>query len=334
MSGEGEGNGRNAGGGRGAGDEDDDDSDGGGATGRRWRLSRVRRDGVESIPVWNLPLADGRLFWEIAGAPFVEAMRLRGVADVLIARDIAAAVADAAVRLHARHHFERIWITGGLTRMPGFDTAVISALADAPFKPRLSEAGAFAGEAGGRDVLAAFDQPGGVVADVGQTSIKVSVLHAPAAPGTPPAPPAPAYRILRARHLDELPRRFIGAAQVTPAGARAVVEHAAPWIAEAVLDALEAAAPLSVPPALVLALPCPIADDLTLGACTYGWERDASLVPRIATALDQAGAFEGAMRVSVLVLNDAELAALSAPSGALTLALTLGFGPGAALVQL
>jgi len=60
----------------------------------------------------TLPLASRRLFWEVAGTPFVESQRLRGVADVLIARDIAAAVADAAKQLHKLEGFDQDgWIS-------------------------------------------------------------------------------------------------------------------------------------------------------------------------------------------------------------------------------
>jgi len=292
-----------------------------------WALARVRHDGIQPLEVWNVRLTDHRLFWEVAGTPFVESQRQHGVADVLVAREIATAVADAARHLHTMHRFERLWIAGGLTSLAGFPAAALAALASVAFEPRLSSSGAFAGELGGRAILAAYGHTGGVVADVGQTSIKVSVFPSDMSEASRPA------RILRARRLDELPRRFIGAAPVTGAGARAAVQAAAPWIAEAILDALDAVVPRAVPPALVLALPCPVDDDFTLGACTYGWAGDSSLVPRVASALHAAGAFvSAASSVTTLVLNDAELAAAAAPSDVRTLALTLGFGPGAALI--
>jgi len=244
---------------------------------------------------------------------------------------LARAVAEVARNLHDEHRFERLWLTGGLTRLRGFGLAVVASLIGAPFKARLCPAGAYPCESSGLDLLTARGLTGGIIADVGQTAIKLSI-SAPLPPGVEGAGARP-LRILRARRLEELPRRFIGDAPVTRAGARAVVESAAPWIASAVLDAVEAAVPREVPPALVLSLPCPVADDLTPGACTYGWEGDASLVPRITAALDYAGAFRRAPAVTALVLNDAELAALSAPPGVRTLAITLGFGPGAALLS-
>ena len=295
----------------------------------RWTLARVRDAAVAPLEVWNLPLASRRLFWEVAGTPFVESQRLRGVADVLIAREIAEAVADAARQLHKQHKYERLWVTGGLTALAGFAGAAGHALASVAFDPVISSTGAFAGEAGGREVLAAHGHAGGVVVDVGQTSIKVSVFPGAEA-GIGSVRPA---RILRARHLDALPRQFIGAAPVTPASARAAALAAAPWIAESIIDALDSVVPRPVPAALVLGLPCPVDDAFVLGACTYGWAGDSTLVPRIAALLAASGTFESASSVHMLVLNDAELAAASLPDvpPLRTLVLTLGFGPGAAL---
>ncbi|MDP2344766.1 MAG: hypothetical protein Q8O67_27710 [Deltaproteobacteria bacterium] len=81
---------------------------------------------------------------------------------------------------------------------------------------------------------------------------------------------------------------------------------------------------------IVLALPAEIDDDLQVSACTYPWDDgDASLVGDV---LRTAGC-EG---VPTLVLNDAELAAVSVDldrrRDQSTLVLTLGLGVGAALL--
>jgi hypothetical protein len=77
-------------------------------------------------------------------------------------------------------------------------------------------------------------------------------------------------------------------------------------------------------PAFVIALPCEIDDAGIPGACTYGWEGDATLV---ADAMRLAGA-DG----DVFLLNDAELAALSCPKiGERTLVVTIGYAVGACL---
>jgi len=99
------------------------------------------------------------------------------------------------------------------------------------------------------------------------------------------------------------------------------------------------------PPLLVLALPSALADDNTPEGCTYpGWEGCAELLPRIAARLDDwiQGDPSHPWRVAegrILLLNDAELAARSARlqssavASRITLALTLGFGPGAAILD-
>jgi hypothetical protein len=95
-----------------------------------------------------------------------------------------------------------------------------------------------------------------------------------------------------------------------PGGTRRVVERApgpfVPWLRAAIPPAA----------AVVLGLPCEIDDRGALGACTY---------PDV--AIPDLG-------VPTYVLNDAELAALSAPPlPGRTLVVTLGFGPGAAVIS-
>lgn len=85
---------------------------------------------------------------------------------------------------------------------------------------------------------------------------------------------------------------------------------------------------------IVLALPCSINDALEPGACTYGWESATELVPRVFANLQARGRVTGAARG--VVLNDAELAAEAARAHGIdtpALVLTLGFGPGGALLR-
>ncbi|MFP2905247.1 ROK family protein [Pyxidicoccus sp. 3LFB2] len=91
----------------------------------------------------------------------------------------------------------------------------------------------------------------------------------------------------------------------------------------------------ATPDALCLALPCPLDGTLIPGGCTYGWEGHASLVDDLLHASGLTGPEGGG---TVLVLNDAELAAEAARWDARladhrrVLCLTLGFGPGGALL--
>jgi len=117
------------------------------------------------------------------------------------------------------------------------------------------------------------------------------------------------------------------------------------WVASSI------AAASSIPsvdrPEVVLALPCGLGADLKPGPCTYaGWRDRADLVSRIArTAIREAsrGRMEipaaSAPSIGWRVLNDAELAGFAALAEmerlgleGKALVLTLGFGPGAAIV--
>jgi hypothetical protein len=99
----------------------------------------------------------------------------------------------------------------------------------------------------------------------------------------------------------ELPRRFFH--EGLPPDPQAVADRVARWLGEELADF--PAAPL------VLAMPCPLGPDGRLGHCTYG--------------------FTGARLPGFQPTHtDVELAALTSPPG--TLVVTLGLGPGGALV--
>jgi hypothetical protein len=85
------------------------------------------------------------------------------------------------------------------------------------------------------------------------------------------------------------------------------------------------------PPALVLALPCALDDQLVASGCSYPYPKpDPALVADLVAA--------SGLDVPTFVLNDAELAAVAAardplvPRAEPTLVLTIGFGVGAALL--
>ena len=89
----------------------------------------------------------------------------------------------------------------------------------------------------------------------------------------------------------------------------------------------------TTPTAVVLALPCEIDDQLRVAGCSYPWDDDdTTLIPEVLTMAGLAD-----VDVSVLVLNDAELAAAGVAASsaswsgdAATLVLTVGMGLGAA----
>ncbi|MCP3136646.1 ROK family protein [Pyxidicoccus xibeiensis] len=154
-----------------------------------------------------------------------------------------------------------------------------------------------------------------VAIDVGQTSIKC-------------ASPS-ALRVFE-RDTTTLPLRLIG----TP---RPADGHHIPAAVRFIAGALRTFVEqdVTVPPdALCLALPCPLDNALVPGGCTYGWEGHTRLVADLLDAAKLPG--PGG---TVLVLNDAELAAEAAREDARladsgrVLCLTLGFGPGGALLE-
>jgi hypothetical protein len=261
---------------------------------------------------------EGRELWERLGVPRVDAMRREGHGDEAIGRAMGATLVSAVADLHRRHRFESVFVGGGLLELPGLEAAVREATL--PVEIAFSSDRAFAAEAGGRSVLAENSGPDGIVVDVGQTSIKLS---------------GSGVRRLWERDFETLPLRLIGTPRppVTAAGTTAF----AAFIADAIAELLAASAPRD--PLIVLAMPCPLEDDLAPGACTYGWEGHDALLPEVFRILDERHRpWPGAAYPEALVLNDAELAAASArtvlapPAGARVLALTLGFGPGGALL--
>lgn len=160
--------------------------------------------------------------------------------------------------------------------------------------------GRFVGAAGG---LALLDGPG-LVVDVGQTAVKVAW---------------PGGRLLVERDLRVLP---VQSRSTDPAHRSALVE----FIGGAIRRAL-ALAP--VPRRVVLALPAALRRDGTPEGSSYpGMAGDVTLVADVL-------AFAALADTDTLVLNDAELAALSARLQARrrALVLTIGFGVGAALLD-
>jgi len=278
----------------------------------RFRLERLRLSGITGRPVWNRPLPDGRELWQVAGASWVEEQRRAGATEDEIARGLAAALVPVLVRLHEELRLSGCFLTGGLCAIDGFREAVSGVPLAMPVSVARDPVWA-AAEAG----LAWLEAQGaaGAVVDVGQTSIKTLTASG---------------RSLRTRDLEALPLRLI-APDGTSRGAPTA--PAASFLAQGLGAASHGSGPASH---ALLALPCPLDDDLVPGPCTYGWEGDRDLLPAAFRELDDAWPVG---EVSVAVLNDAELAAetarrsLAPGPGSRVLSLTLGFGPGGALLE-
>jgi hypothetical protein len=166
---------------------------------------------------------------------------------------------------------------------------------------------AFVGEAGGLDLLDAAGSLSGLVVDVGQSAIKISSRHG---------------RARISRDFQRLP-------VTRPLGDRG--DPRDPF-RDFVADAVKAAMrDLGEADAIVLALPAELDDDGRPEGSSYpGLQGDRDVAAEV---LRRAG-IPGAR---VIVLNDAELAALSAkrvvPAEATALVVTIGFGIGGALLH-
>ena len=272
---------------------------------RRWRRPQVR-----PLSIWDLSIDGGQL-WQRLGAPRVAALRERGRREAEIGAELAATTVGAVLRLRERHGFDGVFVGGGLTTIAAFSEELLDR-AEIPIQ--VSPDGRFAGERGGLELLRELDDGDAAVVDVGQTAIKASCRG---------------HRLVRERDRGALPLELIDPKGTPPRRSATRLETATAFIGDAIAEV--AAAGGMRDGCLALALPCPLDDTCVPGPCTYGWEGEAGLVPAI---LERAGRrFR-----DVLVLNDAELVAETAlslrPAGARArvLVLSLGFGPGGALI--
>ncbi len=195
----------------------------------------------------------------------------------------------------------QVYLTGGAARRAGLRQALTSAGLDVLMAADPVYAAALAGSELVRGCLCV---------DVGQTAIKV------------------AYR----GRCESIPRALSRAPlrdQVTGAERTEARASTITLFAELFAELVRRHAP---PPCadVLLALPCAIAEDGTLGECTYLWDTSDRRIPsRLLSA------FAGAR---VHLVNDAALAAVAAASDprlvrAPTLVLTLGYGVGAAYLD-
>jgi len=204
-------------------------------------------------------------------------------------------------------NFDAVYLTGGRTA----DPQLRAELSKLPCAVLFSEEPVFAGEKGGFELLRARGLSGWV-ADLGKSQLKLS---------------APGWRWSFPRDWARLRSSSDIGLQEVPAQRRRLREFIALKLQAALVESS-----LS-PQALVFALPSRLDDDGTPGVSSYaGMQGDRTLVR-------DAADLAGLPGLPLFVLNDAELAALSARSDARlagfgkVLVLTLGFGIGAALVQ-
>lgn len=288
-----------------------------------WALRRHVPPGVTPLEVWNLPVL-GHELWEVLGAPRVDEDRRAGVPESLLAFHLLPVLAGALAELVPRHDVDAVWLSGGLACLEGFESLVEEASAALSCPVYVAEDPRFAPvrtglrllSDAGQALIPAPRRPTHPVAlDVGQTSIKCA---------------SPQGLRVFERDTAALPLLFIGLPRPEDG-------HHIPAAVRFIGGALRAFVGQEAPDALCLALPCPLDGALVPGGCTYGWEGYAPLVADILreAALPVPAGGTG----TVWVLNDAELAAEAARGDARladsrrVLCLTLGFGPGGALLE-
>lgn len=267
------------------------------------QVTRFRPAGIRPLELWSLPFEGGAL-WQAIGAAKLDARRTAGEHDVSIAAEFAQVLRKAMTVIEAHAgHADRVVFAGGITGLAGFAQEVGKAavLPGAGFGPG----------------AAAEDEE--VVVDVGQTAIKVTRRT-----------PTSSLVTALARDITRLPI-ITDESKLTRTEARELGDQAIAFAANALARGFETRAP-----SIVLGLPVTLDDDLSPGGCTYaGWRGRKDLVSAIAT---RASEIAGTTPARLRVMNDAELAALAARKAGLcgpgrTLVVTLGFGPGGAMVE-
>ncbi len=262
-------------------------------------MPRYRPPGIVPLELWDLCVGDA-ILWGLMDQPDFPAIFVRALEELHAGRAISRSdgpVSDAA------RGFDAVFIGGGGAGNPRLRTA----LAEAPWPVLFGVDEVYVGSRGGHALLAQHGLAG-IVADLGQTRLKVSWGE---------------KRWDFARDFARLPLREDGASPA-PAGQRAALR--------AFLCGHLAHCGTAAPEGIVLALPARLDDTGSPEGSSYvGMAGDAQLVPDVLRRLG----WEDAPN---WLVNDAELAAMTArldervrPEDR-TLVLTLGFGLGAALL--
>ena len=268
---------------------------------RNQTIARYRPPGIVPLELWDL-IVDGRVLWEIMTEP--------DFPEVLCQIIGALRQGEGETRSEGRvpdviAGFDSVHIAGGRSREPLVRSAMGTlelpvTFSGTPDYPAQSEGLRLIGDLGGRT---------GWLCDLGQSTIKLSTKEQP---------------MSFHRDLRRLPIRTGHPNESVPKQRVELRD----WLAES-LRCFSAKA--AAPDAILFALPSRLDDQAVPEGSSYiGMAGDENLV---ADAVGQAGLNPP----RILVLNDAELAALEAFSGpslqhsVKTLVLTLGFGLGAAL---
>ncbi len=270
-------------------------------------MPRYRPPGVIPLELWDLRLGD-RILWDTIRELDFPAHLFASLRELHAGRGETRSEGPVPPAVKG---FDAVFLCGG----SAYDEALHVEAARAPWPVIISGHGPFIGEGGGRHLLQLHGFSG-IVADLGQTTLKVSAV----------AGNETTRRWTFPRDLKRLRMRPLVPEEEFPAQRRELRE----FLGESLIQCA-AESPTNVD-ALVLALPGRL-DDVGIpeGSSYAGMADDARLIPdslEIAKLSD----------LPSWLMNDAELAAMSArlhPETAAyrrTLVLTLGFGIGAALL--
>jgi hypothetical protein len=261
--------------------------------------TRMRPPGVVPVELWDLELHVGILWDHMEGEALPGALV---EAIDRLRKGNARTRSRTPISVRARE-LQAVWLAGGRSR--SVDAEALAAAVGLPVW--IADAPTMVAERAARVLV-----PDATLAviDLGQSQLKVFMGG---------------RRFDHPRPWDRLPLRD-GPVTIAPEAARTALRA---WVGGALQHATHQSR--IRPDAVVIALPCELPAAPTPGASSYpGLQDDAGFVPDVLAAAGWAPR-------RVLVLNDAELAAVAAgldprTRGTLTLVLTLGFGVGGALL--
>jgi len=267
---------------------------------------RPRPPGVVPLELWDLELFEG-ILWDHMEADALPAALVEAVAR--LRQGTAHTRSRTAIPALARE-LRAVWLAGGRARAIDHDALATALglpvwLADDPTDFAERGARALVPEACAGDPSWSL-----ATIDLGQSRLKLHVGG---------------RRFEHERPWARLPLQG-GPVAIAPAQARTALRE---LVGHALARA--SASTGTAPDAVVVALPCELGEAAIPGSSSYpGLQGDADFVPDVLTAA-------GWHPTRVLVLNDAELAAVAASldlrtRDTLTLVLTLGFGVGGALL--
>ncbi len=308
----------------------------------RWTVRRFRDPKLQPIALWDAHLGgeDDQVpsVYERLGRVRVDAMRREGVEDERIAGTLAADLVEVLRDLHdSTEHgeFDDVFVEGRALELTGFRAAL--SLQQAPFSLAMAPPRPSCAELGAERLLervAPNESPKALIVDIGHTAVRTTVL------GRNPT------WLVRERNLIRLPMARGSIPPPTKPDPTPYVERGVAFVCRALVHGLAEAGPAN--PRVILSFPCSLDDHGCPGRCTYpGWEGNDRLASLIVEGIEEHLAqttmsfapFGHDESRHMWLVTHPELVALGSeavlgpPRGRGTMAVSLGFGPSAALLR-